>query len=82
MIGETYNVPEASEVFLGKRFRIVILMRRKRRREAALLIWKRERCAVDNWVLRALIREVVHTLIVYQEDLSYFEDGNDDEDNE
>ena len=40
--------------------------------------------AVDNWVLRALIREVVHTLIVYQEDLSYFEDGDedDDEDNE
>ena len=59
-------------------------MMRRGRRGAALLIWKRERCAVDNWVLRGLIREVVHTLIVYQEDLAYFEDGdeNDDEDNE
>ena len=35
---------------------------------------------MDNWVLRGLIREVVHTLIVYQKDLSYFEDGDHDED--
>ena len=45
-----------------------------------MLIWKRERYAVDNWVLRGLIREVMHTLIVYQEDLSHFEDGDQDED--
>ena len=41
---------------------------------------KRKVLAVDNWVLRALIREVMHTLIVYQEDLSYFEDGDEDGD--
>ena len=36
--------------------------------------------ALDNWVLRALIRDVMHTLIVCQEDLSYFQDGDEDED--
>ena len=38
---------------------------------------KRKVRAVDNWVLRGLIREVMHTLIVYQEDLSYFEDEDE-----
>ena len=42
------------------------------------MIWKRERAnAADSWVLRGLIREVMHICFVYHDD----DDNGDDGDN-
>ena len=37
---------------------------------------------MDSWVLRTLIREVMHTFIVYREDDEEDDDDEDDEDDE
>ena len=47
-ICQIYNEDLASEVFLGKRFRMMTLMMMRRRTEA-VLIWKRERHA--QWTI-------------------------------
>ena len=36
--------------------------------------------AVDSWVLRELIREVMHTFIVYQDDDDKYDGSDDDSD--
>ena len=59
--------------------KLIMMMMMMMMLKIEMLIWKRERAnAADSWVLRGLIREVMHICFVYHDDDDNGDGGDGD----